>query len=675
MFGSNGVLLYDHHMPRFVVALIVALTLQAQNTRDLKFERTAPPLPDKKARWALVIGVSTYKYAPPSAQLRFAHRDAEEFAKLLRSQEGGAIPGDHVRLLTDGSATVGAVRAALHTWLPKSAGPNDIVYIFIAGHAVAGEGSETYFVAHDSDPQNLHATGISFREVNETLTAKLKAATVVLLADACHAGGIGWTSDPSVPSTAQQSFESLGAKDRAFIKLLASRPSERSFEDERWGGGHGVFTFSILTALRGAAERENDGFVRLSELIDYVSRVVPQQTGAKQNPRIAGNFEGATPLAALPANLLGKDVQAPASLRLVGSPSTAIYLDNQFRGTIRQTGEIVVDSVAGTHVLSIDTPRQETFDQTIVLRAGLNLLDVQKSAEFSLYRLQSALRTKGVVGSGGGLEVFRTQSFPSTQAAAAETMIVSALEDTGQECVADYVQSTTNALKRPMFLRAADAFTALKSFRPADTSLEAKALFCTARAQIAGGEFAQAVSTLNRSLTLDPEFACSHNALGVALSRLGRMREARTSFDTAAKLTPAWALPPLQIAQQLITAGDIRNAIPYLEQAVKLNPQAIGIQWALARAYRLVGRGADFVRAASGTIALDPNYAPIYSELGQYYESAREFAKAAQAFDSYLLLAPNFTDSAEVRKRVQQNRAALQPKPAPTLLRETDKKR
>jgi Flp pilus assembly protein TadD len=430
-----------------------------------------------------------------------------------------------------------------------------------------------------------------------------------------------------------------------------------------------------LTALRGAAESENDGFVRLSELIDYVSRVVPQQTGAKQNPRIAGNFEGAMPMAALPAELLGKDKPAAASLRLVGSPSTAVYLDNQFRGTIRQTGEIVVDTTAGDHVLSIDTPRQETIDQTVALRAGLNLLDVQKSPEFSLYRLQSTLRTKGVIGPGAGLEVFRTQNFPSTQAAAAEAMIVSALEDTGHDCVADYVQSTTNALKRPMFLRATEAFRALKSFRPTDTSLEAKALFCMARAQLAVGEFAQAVSTLNRSLTLDPDFACSHNGLGVALTGAGRLREARASFETAAKLTPAWALPPQRIAQQLVTAGDIRSAIPYLEQAAKLNPQAVATQWSLARLYRLVGRGADFVGAANATIALDQNYAPIYSELGQYYESTREFAKAAQAFDSYLLLAPNFADSAEVRKRAQQNRVALRPKAAPTLLRNGDKKR
>ena len=256
-------------------------------------------------------------------------RSLRDFSVLRKEAQ---LPADHLRLLTDQSATLAGVRAALHTWLPRSAGPNDIVYLFFAGHAVVAERNESYFVAHDSDPQNLHATGLSFREVNDMLLSKLRAGTVVLLADACHAGGIGWTSDPAAPSQAQGALEALGAKDRAFLKLLASRPSERSFEDERWGGGHGVFTFSVLTALRGAAERERDGFVRVSELIDYVSRVVPEQTGAKQNPRIAGNFEGALPVAALPADQR-KDSPAAATLTLRGTPSTAIYVDNQFRGS------------------------------------------------------------------------------------------------------------------------------------------------------------------------------------------------------------------------------------------------------------------------------------------------------------------------------------------------------
>jgi tetratricopeptide (TPR) repeat protein len=254
-------------------------------------------------------------------------------------------------------------------------------------------------------------------------------------------------------------------------------------------------------------------------------------------------------------------------------------------------------------------------------------------------------------------------------------MITSALEETGQDCVSDYVQSTTNALKGPMFARAAEAFEVLRTLRPNDPSLEAKQRFCQARAQIAAGEFAQAVESLNRSLAIDSEFACSYNALGVALSRLNRMKEARAAFDKAAQLTPAWALPPLQIAQQLIAAGDLRGALPYLEQAAKLNPRAIGIQWSLARAYRLLGRGPEFENTANATIAIDRNYAPIYTELGLYFESRREFARAAQAFDAYLILAPNFADSAEVRRHAQKNRTALQPKAPPTLRRETDEKR
>jgi uncharacterized caspase-like protein/Flp pilus assembly protein TadD len=660
-------------------ALLFAISLSAQTGRDLTVEKTAPPLPDRRARWALVIGVSSYKYAPPHAQLKFAHRDAEEFARLLRSPEGGGFPAGNLRLLTEEGATVGAIRASIHTWLPHSAGPNDIVYLFFAGHAVAAERGESYFVAHDSDPQNLHATGISFAEINRSLTTGVRASTVVLFADACHAGGIGWTSDPAVaPTAAQRSLETLGPADRSILKLLAARPSERSFEAEQWGGGHGVFTYSVLTALRGAAEREHDGFVRVSELIDYISRVVPEQTASKQNPRIAGNFDGAMPLAALPVESRPANA-APATILLTGPPGAPVYVDRQFRGAIRPTRDLLIATTAGAHAIAIDLPDAGLFEQSVSVTPGQNTLDLQRSPEFALLRLGQSIRRGNVLGTGGAWEQYRAQTFSPVQSAAAASLMMAALEDTGMECVSDYVQSTTNALKRAMFLRSAEAFTALGTLRPGDASLQAKSLFCRARAHIAANEITEAVQTLNRSLAIDPDFACSHNALGVALGRLGRNDEARTAFETAARLTPAWALPPMQIAQQLITAGDLRGAAPHLENAAKLNPRAAGILWSLARVHRLLGNSRDFVRAAEATIALDRNYAPIYLELGLFHETARDSVRAAQAYDSYLLLAPNFGDSAEVRRRVQAIRApappAQQPRPAPTLRKEGEKKR
>jgi len=61
----------------------------------------ANTLRDRGTRWALVVGISSYQYLPPDAQLQFAHRDAEQFAAFLRDAPGGALPADHIRLLTN----------------------------------------------------------------------------------------------------------------------------------------------------------------------------------------------------------------------------------------------------------------------------------------------------------------------------------------------------------------------------------------------------------------------------------------------------------------------------------------------------------------------------------------------------------------------------------------------
>jgi tetratricopeptide (TPR) repeat protein len=81
------------------------------------------------------------------------------------------------------------------------------------------------------------------------------------------------------------------------VRLLAARPDERSFEDERWGGGHGVFTYSLLEGLRGKAERDPDGMIRIPEVAEYLASRVPNETRAQQHPRVTGSPEVSRPLA------------------------------------------------------------------------------------------------------------------------------------------------------------------------------------------------------------------------------------------------------------------------------------------------------------------------------------------------------------------------------------------
>lgn len=644
---------------RLFIATLFAATLAAQTSRDLRLEVDAAPLPDKRNRWALVIGVSNYKFAPPAAQLKFAHRDAEEFARFLRSPQGGALPASHVRLLANQHATAGGIRAALTHWLPESAGANDIVYLFLAGHAVRGDSADGYFVAHDSDPQNLHSTGIAFAEINAAIGPRLRAGTVVLIADACHAGAIGWAADPNAPPDLEAALHAIG--DRNVLKLLASRSREQSFEDARWGGGHGVFTFAILNGLRGAAERTPDGVIRAGELLDYVSRIVPEQTSARQNPRVAGNFEGALPLATLPVQRSVPAYQ-PTTLTLVAAPRTAVYIDAAFHGTVRANGQLVIENLRpGAHALSLEEPAVAPHEHEISLAPGPVTIDVHTAPEFALARLERVLAAGQIQ---AAWDSYSQHPWTPQQRPHAAARMAHALEDAGQACVSDYVHSNTIALKAAMFNHSASAFRLLKTLRPNDRSLDARALFCQSRAYIAGGRFTDAEKALRQSLEIDPNFACAYNALGVALQNQSRFPEARASFEQARKLTPSWALPRLQIAQLHINANEPKQALPHLEEAARLFPKATGIQWSLARLNRVLNRPEPFLEAARAVLAIDVNYAPIYAELGAFHEANGDSAKASQAYNAYLTLAPNYPDSTQIRTRVQ--RLA---KPAPSLRR------
>ena len=640
-------------MRALILVLLMGGCVFAQGARDIGVEMTAPPLPDQRERWAVVVGVSSYKYVPPAGQLKYAHRDAEEFARFLRSPQGGALPSSHIRLLTEQQATTGAIRAALGNWLPAAAGPNDVVYLFLAGHAVRGEQNEGYFVAHDADPQNLHATGISFAEINAAIGGRLRASTVVLIADACHAGAIGWAADPATPSDLQGALEAIGAPDRNVLKLMASRSREQSFEDARWGGGHGVFTFALLNGLGGAAERTADGVIRAGELLDYVSRVVPEQTSARQNPRVAGNFEGSLPLAVLPVRRAVAATE-PATLVVRGVAGTLVYVGNRFHGSVRPGGELAIDGLrAGTIRLSLQEPGGGSYEQELQLTPGANSLDVATAPALAMARLER------VIASGDldtAWERFRTQAWTVEQRPAATARMAAALEDAGQACVADYVQSNSVGLKAAMFQRAARSFRLLETLRPGEASVRARGLFCQARAEIATGKLAEAEENLRRSLEIDKNFACAFNALGVVMQRQNRTAEARAAFDKARQLTPNWALPPLQIAQLLISAGETARALPYLEDAARLFPKATGISWSLARLNRVLRRPDAFLAAAQATIAADPNYAPIYSELGAFHEASGNTAMAAEAYNAYLTLAPNLVDSNQVRERLQKLR-------------------
>ncbi len=80
------------------------------------------------------------------------------------------------------------------------------------------------------------------------------------------------------------------AAGRGKVIITASAANEVSVEKDDLQ--HGVFTYYLLEALKGAADSDRDGAVTVDEAYRYVSEKVPRATGQEQHPVKKGFIEG-----------------------------------------------------------------------------------------------------------------------------------------------------------------------------------------------------------------------------------------------------------------------------------------------------------------------------------------------------------------------------------------------
>jgi uncharacterized caspase-like protein/Flp pilus assembly protein TadD len=663
---------------------VIPTTAEPQSPRGLRVQqiRSGVSLDGRGKLWAVVIGVSNYKNLSADAQLKFPHRDAEAFAAFLRSPQGGGFPSSQIKVLLNQEATLAAVRTALGTWLARSAEPDDLVYVFFAGHGVVEGERDGYLLAYDSDPQNLYATALSVDELNKVMSERLRARLAVLFTDACHAGRLGFASRGVEDKVLVNRFlDEVGKTGQGVFRLLASRPDELSYEDKRWGGGHGVFTNFLLEGLRGRADRDEDGVVRAGELLDYLSEVVPSETKALQHPRAAGNIETRLPLAVLSmaktntaSNVAVESTTA--SLEVKGVPGTEVYINNAYRGRIRPNGLLVIEGLsAGQHELSFDPPGAETFAQTVSITGARTALDLTTAMPASagkpssplIAQIRQELSRANVLENGGAWDIYKRMiaAAPTEpQRQSVEIALSTVLEEIGQQAINEYVRAPEeiSMLKRDIFPRSAKAFNCLLKLRPNDAVVEAKKLFCDGRVLIDEGKTKEAIPVLQRAAQLDPKAAYAFNALGVAYRQEKESVKAIICFTQAAQLAPSWSLPRFQLGAQYYSQKEFERAAAEFKAAMALAPKDAITRLMLVRAYRERGDTAQAEREAQELLQFNANYAPVYVELGLIHEASRAYDKAASAFENYLRLMPNDSDRAAVEQRIKQNRKLAEKK-------------
>jgi len=233
--------------------------------------------------WAVIVGVS--KYQNPELNLNSAARDAQEFKNFLMSSAGGSVPETNISFLLNEQATLRNIKSSLSKTL-KSAFEEDMIILYFACHGVPEEG-ELYFLTYDSDPADAISSALPQSFLERLLTRNVKTNKVIMFADACHSGALGMPSlRGSRAAITNKLFSAIAQAKNGVAILAASSANEFSQEDQKWGGGHGVFTYYVLQGLKGKADEDGDGLVRTEELFQFVRREVAKATKGKQNPLI-----------------------------------------------------------------------------------------------------------------------------------------------------------------------------------------------------------------------------------------------------------------------------------------------------------------------------------------------------------------------------------------------------
>lgn len=231
----------------------------------------------------LTIGVDRYA-AKTIADLSFAARDAATFDTALRSLSGRSLAlGLSVNLVDEKASPQAILSEAARIVAAAKAG--ETVVISFAGHGLAGPDGRFYMATSGTDPADVNATALAWRDLAKILV-KAQARVVVFL-DACHSGVAGTGLFAGNEEAADGMLASVPSG-----LLVFSASKGRQFSEEAAATGGGVFTNAVADVIarhRPAYDLDGNGVIEVSELYAGVKRRVSELTEGRQVPWLARN--------------------------------------------------------------------------------------------------------------------------------------------------------------------------------------------------------------------------------------------------------------------------------------------------------------------------------------------------------------------------------------------------
>jgi WD40 repeat protein len=237
----------------------------------------------------VVVGINKYKN--PKYNLNYAMADATSFKEAIEKGGTSIFSKTNVVFIGDEKATKEGISAELEK-VKTLAKPQDVFIFYYAGHGVLNQIKEFYLVPHDvtqlyGNDEALAQKGLSANQLQQ-FSKEIKAQKQLFILDACQSAGALETLAAARGAAEEKAIAQLA---RATGTHWLTASGSEQFASEFTQLGHGTFTYVLLEALSGKADKGGDKKVTVKELDAYLQEVVPELTAKyKGTPQYPASY-------------------------------------------------------------------------------------------------------------------------------------------------------------------------------------------------------------------------------------------------------------------------------------------------------------------------------------------------------------------------------------------------
>lgn len=567
--------------------------------------------------YALITGISRYEDINTYRSLRYADEDAREFYRYLVAQDGGRLPSANVDTLMNEKASFMEFWKKFNRFKDKLQ-KGDVFYIYFSGHGDAYRADEAYLLAYDAPPgndRNNYSTGIGLIDIHklkvriEELTRK--GVQVVLITDACRTNEL-----PGKEEGRSIAYQQIFERKAGEIQFISCSSNQVSFEDARWGGGRGLFSWHFINGLKGMADTDpEDGEVTLAELYDYVKKNVNRASydkttkEYKQTPRYCCTERDAMVLSTVTA----EQKQALAQRLQAGN-----------------WGGMTKD------------------DALLAVNRGGGLEEEMKAAGLTEWYQQymRALNNDELIGSGSAYELLKkVWKHPKLSPQVINELkfeLSSLLMGDVSKVIRTYLNAAqnNNLYTYPYFMTAANK---LRVFREvADTAyyspldVQVNLLFLEGHANWRSDKRTDQYLSLRKvdsAIALKPQAAYLYNLKGLMHSFIGQPEEAEKAYRTGVKLAPNWLYPIFNLGVSFADRSRGDSAMKYFRRAIIIDSNYqttyAGIGMLYYHTYNKPDSAVYFIKKG---LNKDPNDPYLWTLLGHFHLYRKLYPEALQYY-------------------------------------------